>query len=148
MKKDLLCGTILLAVTVVFWTQRDGRGELVAAFPDFVLVLLALFGIGVIARAVLRRDGGAEPAGKVDLRFLAAAIVLLLLWALGMGLIGFTISSVLAFVVVAQMIRRDRPRPRLLITDTAVAVVVVVGVFFIFTRVLLVPLPVSVLIGM
>jgi uncharacterized membrane protein YidH (DUF202 family) len=98
---------------MVFWTQRGDRDNLITTFPDFVLVFLALLGIGVIVRAFLRRGDGESQAGGTDPRFLVAAIALMLLWALGMGLVGFTISSVLAFVVVAQLIRRGRPRPRL-----------------------------------
>lgn len=148
MRRDILCGGVLLAIAAIFWTQRGDRDKLIATFPDFVLVFLALLGIAVIVRALLRRGDAQSPPGGGDPRYLVAAIALLLLWALGMGLVGFTISGVLAFVVVAQLIRRGRPRPRLVAIDAAVAIVAVVGVFFVFTEVLLVPLPVSVLIGM
>jgi hypothetical protein len=148
MRKDIGCGAVLLVVAAVFWTQRGDRDEVTARFPDFVLVVLALLGITVIVRGLLRRAGEDTPGDKKDRRFLVAAIVLMLLWALGMGLVGFTISGVLAFVVIAQLIRRARPSARLLAQDGAVAVVLVVACFFVFTKVLLVPLPVSVLIGM
>jgi hypothetical protein len=147
MRKDLVCGAILVLVSGFFWLQRDYSGELTARFPDFVLVVLFLLGVVVVARGVLAGDRRRRPR-EVDLRFLAAAIVLLLVWALGTGLIGFTISSVVAFVVMAQLIRRGDLQPRRLAMDFGVAVAVVVGSFLVFTRVLYVPLPVSVLIGM
>lgn len=155
MRRDLLCAVVLLAVAGVFWTQLDHRPELTAAFPDFVLIVLVLLAAGIAVRGVLRRGGPAEaapeegpPEGRTDLRFLAAAIALVVVWAFGMGLVGFTISGVLAFVVMAQLIRRGRPRPLTVAKDTGVAIVMVVACFLIFTEVLLVPLPVSVLIGM
>jgi uncharacterized membrane protein YidH (DUF202 family) len=147
MRKDLVCGVILVLVAGGFWVQRDYSSQVTARFPDFVLVVLTLLGVAVIVRGVVVGDRQRR-AREVDLRFLAAAVLLLSAWALGTGLIGFSISAVVAFVAMAQLIRRGDPQPRRLATDVGVALVVVVGSFFVFTRVLYVPLPVSVLIGM
>lgn len=150
-RTELLCAGILLAVAVAFWVQRESTGRLTEAFPDFVLVVLVLLAVGIAVRALLRKQGEATdetPVSTVDKRFLAAAMVVLPVWAIGMGLVGFTISGVLAFVVLAQLIRRERPRPVSVARDTVVGAVLVVAAFLVFTRVLLVPLPVSVLIGM
>lgn len=147
MKKDVVCGTLLIAVVAVFWAQRDGSGKITASFPDVVLVILAVLGVGIIARGVIRGDRNAQ-VREIDLRFLASSVAVLLVWAVGMGLVGFTISSVVMFVTIAQLIRRQRPKPQVIVKDTVVGTLIVVGCFFVFTRVLLVPLPVSVLIGM
>lgn len=147
MRADIVCGAVMLLVVAAFWPQRDFNDRLTGVFPDFVLLTLALLGVLIIARGVLRGDRTRQPR-EVDLRMLSAGAALLVLWALGMGLIGFTISGVLAFVAMTLLIRRGRPEPRRLAMDVGVAVVVVVGCFLVFTRVLLVPLPVSTLIGM
>lgn len=147
MRADLVAGAILLIVTGVFWLQRDYGSRTSAVFPDVVLIALAVLGVAIIVKGVRSGDRERKPR-QLDLRMLAAASVLVLVWGILMGLIGFTISGVLAFVAMALLVRRGRPSPRTLAIDTGAAVVVVVGCFLVFTRVLLVPLPVSTLIGM
>lgn len=150
MRSDPVCGAVLLGVVAVFWTQRDYDDRIDGLFPDAVLVGLALLGAWVLLSGlrVRRTQNRGESAGGANPGMFAAAALLLVAWAVGLGLVGFTITSVLAYVAMTSLIRRGRPRPRELAVDTAVAVVVVVGCFFVFTRVLLVPLPVSTLIGM
>lgn len=148
MRREVVAGVVLLVIVAGFWAQRDFNGNLEAAFPEFVLLSLSLLAVAIIVRGILAGTQSVPAERHVDLRYLAAAITLMLGWAVGMGAIGFTISGVLGFIVMAQLIRRGGLRPRPVAMDSAIAVVVVVGVFFIFTRGLLVPLPVSVLIGM
>ncbi len=150
MRTDVICGAILLGVSAVFWVQRDYNNRVDGLFPDVVLVALALLGTWILLAGLrTRRDqaGDGPPVGANPRMFAAAAFVLIA-WAVGLGLIGFTITSVLAYVAMTSLIRRGRPHPRNLAVDTTVAVAVVVACFFVFTRVLLVPLPVSTLIGM
>jgi hypothetical protein len=146
-RADFVAGAILLVVVGVFWTQRDYASRASGLYPDLVLVVLAVLGIAIIVNGYRRGDRALQPR-QVDPKMLAGASALVLVWAVLMGLIGFTISGVIAFVAMALLIRRGRPSARVLLTDSAVGAVVVVAVFFIFTRVLLVPLPVSTLIGM
>jgi len=143
----VVAGSVLLAVTGVFWFQRDYSSRTSGAFPDLVLVMIAVLGVVIIAQGLRRGDPERKPR-EVDPRMLGAAGALVLAWGVLMGLIGFTISGLIAFVVMALLIRRGRPTARALLTDSAIGAVVVVGVFLVFTRVLLVPLPVSTLIGM
>ncbi len=145
--REVVCGVLLLGVVVAFWVQRESSGAVTASFPDVVLGVLTLLGVGIIVRGVRSGAWQREPR-QVDLRFLGAGAVLLLGWAVAMGLIGFTISSVITFVVIAQLIHRERPTVATVLKDTVVGTAIVVACFFVFTRVLLVPLPVSVVIGM
>lgn len=147
MRSDVIAGVILLVVAAVFWLQRDYGGGTSGTFPDLVLTALALLGTAIIVNGIRKGDRARRPR-TTDLRLLTAGGVLVLLWGVLMGLIGFTISGVVAFVAMALLIREKRPTPRTVAIDTAVGVVVVVACFLIFTRVLLVPLPVSTLIGM
>lgn len=147
MRTDIVAGAVLLAVTGVFWMQRDYTSRTSGNFPDMVLLVIAALGIVIIVQGIRKGDKERTPR-EVDPRMLGAACGLMLVWGTLMGLIGFTISSVIAFVVMALLIRRGRPTARTLLTDSAIGAVVVVGVFLVFTRVLLVPLPVSTLIGM
>ncbi|HET6625937.1 MAG TPA: tripartite tricarboxylate transporter TctB family protein [Nocardioidaceae bacterium] len=147
MRADLVCGGILIVIAGTFWVQRDTSDRLYAAFPDLLLVVLAVLGVVIIVQGLVRGERGAGER-EVNRRMLAIVSVLLVAWALGMGLVGFTISGVVAFVIMALLVREGRPRLREVATDTAAGVVIVVACFLIFTRVLLVPLPVSTLIGM
>lgn len=147
MRADIVCGAILIVIAGAFWVQRDYNDRLSGAFPDLVLAVLAVLGLVIIARGALRGDRSPGER-QVNPRMLVIVSVLLAVWAIAMGLVGFTISSVLAFVAMALLVRQGRPTRRTLALDLTVGVVTVVGCFLIFTRVLLVPLPVSTLIGM
>jgi hypothetical protein len=146
-RSDVVAGVILLVVTAVFWLQRDYGSRTSGTFPDLVLIGLAVLGAAIIVKGVRSGDRSRRPRAT-DLRLLAAAGVLVLLWGVLMGLVGFTISGVVAFVAMALLIREGRPTPRGIAIDAAVGVVVVVACFLIFTKVLQVPLPVSTVIGM
>jgi hypothetical protein len=147
MRADIVCGAILIVIAGAFWVQRDYADRISAAFPDLVLIVLAVLGAVIVAKGFLRGDRGPGER-QVNPKMLAIVSVLLAAWAILMGLIGFTISGVLAFLAMALMIREGRPTRRTIALDLTVGVVTVVGCFLIFTRVLLVPLPVSTLIGM
>lgn len=147
MRTNIICGAILIVVAGVFWTQRDYDNPQAAVFPDLVLVVLAILGVGILVHGILRGDRTRGPR-EINLKMLGIATALVVGWAFALGLVGFTISGVIAFLIMALLIRRGRPSVRDVVQDFIVAVAVVVGCFFIFTRVLLVPLPVSTLIGM
>jgi uncharacterized membrane protein len=149
-RTDPICGAILLGVSAAFWLQRDYNTRADGLFPDVVLVVLALLGTWILLAGlfVRRAQAGGGSSRAANPRMFAAVSLLLMAWAVALGLIGFTITSVLAYVAMTSLIRRGRPQLRNLAVDTMVAVAVVAGCFFVFTRVLLVPLPVSTLIGM
>lgn len=94
-------------------------------------------------------DGGpaAEQEGPRPRWILPAAIVLLLAWSAAFGLFGITLSGVVAFVATSLLIRRSFGPPRRLLQDIGVAVLVALFCWAVFTRVLYVPLPVSVILG-
>jgi hypothetical protein len=146
-KTDIMAGVALLAIAGVFYAQRDFDRADSGRFPDVVLVVITVLAVVIVGRAIIARDAD-EASEGIDLRMLAAGIVLVVVWGVLVGLIGFTISGVLAFVVMATLIRRTRPKMRTLAIDTAVGTAAVVACFLIFTEVLLVPLPVSTAIGM
>lgn len=149
MKANIICGAILIAIVAVFWSQRDYEDPLVGIFPDMVLIVLAVLGAAILVLGILRGDR-TSTLGVRDLnwRRLGAAIALIVGWSLALGMVGFTISGIIAFMIMALMVREGRPTIRHVVQDFVVGIVVVVGCFFIFTRVLFVPLPVSTLIGM
>ncbi|GAB3437933.1 hypothetical protein GCM10027570_00610 [Streptomonospora sediminis] len=96
-------------------------------------------------------EPAAEPApeqeGPRPRWILPAAIVLLLSWSVAFGLFGITLSGVVAFVAASVLIRRGFGPPRRLLLDIGVAAVVALFCWAVFTRVLYVPLPVSVILG-
>lgn len=147
MRANVICGAILLVVAGAFWIQREYDNPLVGVFPDFILIVLALLGVGILVHGIMRGDRTRRPR-QISLRMFAIAAALVIGWAFALGIFGFTISGVAAFLIMALLIREGRPRLRDVVQDAVVAVVVVVGCFLVFTRVLLVPLPVSTLIGM
>jgi hypothetical protein len=147
LRTDIVAGAILLVVSAAFWVQRDYTDRLAGQFPDFVLIVLIALGVFMIVNGIWRGDRTRAPR-EVNLPRLGAAAALIVAWAVLMGLIGFTISGVIVFVLMALMVRNTRPTPRTVTIDLVAGLVVVIGTFLIFTQLLLVPLPVSTLIGM
>ncbi|MDT0304043.1 tripartite tricarboxylate transporter TctB family protein [Streptomonospora wellingtoniae] len=89
----------------------------------------------------------AESAGDRPRWAMPAAAALLLAWGTAFGLFGITLSGAVAFVLAAVLIRRGTGGARRLLLDAAVALVVVLFCWAVFTRLLYVPLPVSVILG-
>ncbi|GAA4938181.1 hypothetical protein GCM10023224_19250 [Streptomonospora halophila] len=89
----------------------------------------------------------ADSPGERPRWALPAAAALLLAWGAAFGLFGITLSGVVAFVLAAVLIRRGPGGTRRLLLDVAVALVVVLFCWAVFTRLLYVPLPVSVILG-
>lgn len=162
MRRDIVTGFLLLAIGIIFTSRIEQWAPEDAVFPWFVLIVLLVSGAVLAVRGVLsarRAATGADPQPeeethqqsqqdqRVDKRILAAGAALLLGWGVAFGLFGFTLSGVVAFLAVVWLIRRGSGSPKVVILDITVAVVFVVACFLIFTRLLMVPLPVSVWLG-
>lgn len=157
LRADLAAAVVAIGVAAVFWVQRDYREPLSGAFPDFVLAGLAALAVLLVTRALVlrgRADPGRPDTGAdetvdegsggpgVPVAAVLASMALLAAWVALLVPLGFTLAGVLGFLAVTVFVRRGSFRPRHLLVDVPVAIAVVWLCFLVFTRVLLVPLPV------
>lgn len=142
-----MVGALCLLLAGVFWLDYGSASKVDAVFSIAVLVVLALLGAAIIAHALVRRT--ADEASEEPTRWavLGASLGVLLVWSVVLGLIGFSISSVAAFLAITWIIRRGKLSAKVVALDVTVAVVVVVGCALLFLNVFAVPLPVSAVIG-
>lgn len=139
---NIIGGSAVLLVCLVFWVQRDYTTEHGGLFPDAVLVVLAVLSLLLIGRGVLwRHDSGWQDEGRLAPRDLARAVVLLVAWVASLPILGYLVGGIVFFTLVAVLMRTQRPR----VKDIALDLVVgagVVGVFYLaFTQLLYVNLP-------
>ncbi|MQA84341.1 MAG: hypothetical protein GEV03_06890 [Streptosporangiales bacterium] len=164
-RADLAAAAVAVVVAAAFWVQRDYREPLSGVFPNLVLVGLVVLAVLLVARTFLlrrRAAGGAvdgtpdeaadetvdetvdEPSGGagVPIAMVFASMAFLAAWVALLTPLGFTLAGILAFLAITVFVRRGSFRPKHLLIDVPVAIVVVWLCFIVFTRVLLVPLPV------
>lgn len=159
LRADLVAAGLAVVVAVVFWTQRSYREPLSGVFPDFVLAGLVVLAVLLVLRTVVfgvaRRAGVGEPAAQsaaaeaesglgasAPVGAVFASMAFLAGWVALLTPLGFNLSGILGFLAVTVFLRRGSFRLRHLLVDVPVAVAVVWLCFLVFTRVLLVPLPV------
>lgn len=160
LRADLTAAGVTVVVAAVFWTQRDYRERLSGVFPDFVLIGLVVLAVLLVVRAVVLGAGGKEGAGRdrdeagaedtggesggssASVAIVFASMAFLAAWVVLLTPLGFTLSGILAFLAITVFLRRGSFRFRHLLVDVPVAIAVVWLCFLVFTRVLLVPLPV------
>lgn len=139
---NVIGGTAVLLLCLVFWLQRDYSSDYGGLFPDAVLTVLAVLSIVLIARGLVwRHEAGWHHEGRLDFGDLARAVILLVAWVASLPLLGYLIGGIVFFTLIALLMRTERPRWKGVLLDVAVATGVV-GVFHLaFTEILYVTLP-------
>ena len=139
---NLISGLIGLVIVAVFWMRRGRLSDLSAMFPDTVLAILAVISLALIVMAFTKPEMRALFTEGDRPRMVVTAATILV-WILAIPRLGFFVSSVLAFALLAWYLGRAQRRVTLptsllwLVISAAV-----VGVFFfVFTRYLHVRLP-------
>lgn len=147
MRPNLVAGVLCLVVSVAFWLELDVDNPLGAVFPELILGVLAVLGVALVVLDLARRGPAGETRTPVRWRVFVLSLCVLVAWSMTLGLVGFTISGVVAFLAVTWIIRRGRLAVKSVALDVCVAVVLVVACALVFTRALHVPLPVSTVLG-
>lgn len=146
MRPNLASGALCLVLAVVFWLELDVDNPLGSIFPKLILAVLAVLGVVLVVLSLVRREPADAQAPR-RLRVFALSLCVLFAWSVMLGLVGFTISGVAAFLATTWIIRRGDFQPKRVATDVGVAIVLIVGCALLFMRVLHVPLPVSTFLG-
>lgn len=149
MRANIASGVLCLVVAAVFWLELDVDNPLGELFPKLILVLLAALGVALLVLGLVRKEAETTDETRTPRRWrlFVLSLVVLLAWSVTLGLVGFTISGVAAFVACTLIIRRSDVSPKRVARDLGVGIVLVVACALLFMRVLHVPLPVSTVLG-
>jgi hypothetical protein len=142
-KINIVVAVLTVAVAAVFWSQRSYTTEYGGTFADPVIIVLGVLGLVLLAFGLLRRPvgRGTEVEEGLPVRGLVLAVALLTAWVAALPYLGYLVGGIVFFILMAVLMRTERPTPRGVLLDAVVAVVVVTAFYLIFTEVLYVRLP-------
>ena len=139
---DVIGAIIGFALTALFWFNLGNVGMLSAIFPKAIMYLMTGASAVMLIKGFLRPDVFAPFKGE-NLSRIAVVALILFAWVFGMRLLGFIVSSILAFILLTLFLGNLNKQisPRNVMIWVAIAVAEVIVLYLIFTRVLYVPLP-------
>lgn len=142
-KINIAAAVLTVAVAALFWSQRSYTTEYGGTFADPVIIVLGVLGLVLLAFGLLRRPvgRGTEVEEGLPVRGLVLAVALLTAWVATLPYLGYLVGGIVFFVLMAVLMRTERPTLRGVLLDAVVAVVVVTTFYLIFTEVLYVRLP-------
>ncbi len=156
---DRIAAIMMLAVSIIFWAQMPGlMNPFSVVFPRAILTLLTITSLVLLARTFIGRkpakeegqsgetqeqDAGAANAG--GWKNVIISIVVVAVWIALLDVVGFYVTSVLAFALLAWLLGRGVKQWREGVVLVAI-IAAEIGVFYvIFAKLLLVPLPTGLL---
>ncbi len=139
---DLFAGIIGLAIAGIFWWGRGDVGRLSIMFPHALLVLLAAFSVGLVAKGLVRPERRSIFA-EGDRGKIIGTCAILFTWVIAIPYIGFILSSVAGFWGMSCYLASSRRKVTPLFAAKLLGVVLVEVTFFylVFAKLLYVPLP-------
>jgi putative tricarboxylic transport membrane protein len=142
-KINIAVAVLTVAVAALFWSQRSYTTEYGGTFADPVIIVLGALGLVLLAFGLLRRPvgRGTEVEDGLPVRGLVLAVALLTAWVAALPYLGYLVGGIVFFILMAVLMRTERPTLRGVLLDAVVAVVVVTAFYLIFTEVLYVRLP-------
>lgn len=129
-------GMLAYAFGVLADVAAYGAGFMPAVIGG-LMVVLAVLDLAATARApAAHTDGSAAPSGRAQATGLALTTASVVFYLLAVDTLGFMLTgSLIVVALLAPLLQRHR------LVTLALAVVAVAGVDYLFSRVLLVPLP-------
>lgn len=132
-------GFIVLGIWAIAQTRE--MSDLGATFPMTIGGAMILFSIAFIVLSVMKPGrGGASPEEGSTPRRLAL-IAVCLVWILLLPVVGFYVTSLVAFLALCFIANYDPLNARMVLIWTASAFGVVTAFYLLFAKALLVPLP-------
>ncbi|NNG05249.1 MAG: hypothetical protein HKM95_14290 [Inquilinus sp.] len=132
----------LLGVWVLFeTTAMTAFGSI---FPRAIAIAMIVLSMALVVQQLRRprRPGPGRPSsGPESTPRRVALAAVMAAWALSMPVVGFFVTSLLAFLVLLAVANYDGWTPRRMLLYGASGVVVVAGFYLLFVKALLVPVP-------
>ena len=147
---DVLAGLTGVLVFGIFWLAREDWRPSSAVWPESILYAIIVLSVILLVRGVIQRDVS-EIFGEGSKRRMAIAAGGLAAWGIAVHYIGFVVASFILFVALTWFVTRaeQRTSPEVAPSPTLATwalwfgiIVVEIGLlYFVFSKVLLVPLP-------
>ena len=147
---DFLSGFIGLLIFALFWFNREEWRPQSAVWPETILWALLGFSVLLVLKCFLRWQT-AEVFVEGSRRRMLIGGGFLILWAVGMQILGFLITSAVVFpLLFAWMVREERAISEVVLQTVtlrqwgvwmAIIALEIAVLYFVFSKVLLVPLP-------
>lgn len=139
-------GLAVLFVIFGAWVLSE-TGPMTAmgsVFPRAIAIAMIVFSVALIIQQLRRparagSDPLVTPSGSSPRRIALAAVMAV--WALAMPVVGFFVTSLLAFLVLLAVANYDGWTVRRAVGYGAVGLAVVTGFYVLFVKILLVPVP-------
>lgn len=140
----IVCGLLFMALGAWVIGETAGMSRLGAVFPRSIAGAMIVFSAVMVVTRLVRPRGHEHPSSGSPRRWLGF-IAVMTVWVLLLGVIGFFVTSLAAFLALMLVAQHDPWTPRRAAVLT-IAGVVIVGAFqVLFTDALNVPLPTGIL---
>lgn len=153
---DLLAGIVGLSVFSVFWLARDDWRRPSAVWPETILYGLAIISLVLLVKSLFVRERS-EIFGEGGKGRMIFSVFVLVAWALCVYYLGFLLGSLVCFAMLSAFVRwaelqtmQDSSQSmtlKLFSLWGGVIALEVYVLYFVFSNVLLVPLPEGILWG-
>jgi len=139
---DLIVAIFMLIVVIVFWIQiQQLSSHLDIIFPTFILICMLALSSILLVKSLIKPDREALFLIKNKTN-LFIAVVAGILWISLFSVLGFFISSIIAFTFLTIILEEKSEKiPKKIISTVIVSFIIVTIVYFLFSKVLEVPLP-------
>jgi len=139
---DLIVAIFMFIVVTIFWIQvQHLSSPLDIIYPKFILICMLVLSSILLIKSLIKPDRGALFLIKNKTNLCIAAAVGIL-WISLFSILGFFISSIVAFTFLTIIIG-EKPERNLkkIISTIIVSSIIVIIVYFLFSKILEVPLP-------
>ena len=139
---DLIVSIFMLIVVIVFWIQiQQLSSPLDIIFPKFILICMLVLSSILLVKSLIKPDRKALFLIKNKIN-LFMAVTAGILWISLFSVLGFFISSIIAFIFLTIILGgKSEKTPKKIILTVIVSLTLVVTVYLLFSKVLEVPLP-------
>jgi putative tricarboxylic transport membrane protein len=152
---SIVCALLFIALGAFALAQTPGMSPMGSVFPSTISVAMIVLSVALVVQHLLRPAApsgtavptnvaeGPAPSGEVQpstWRRVAVAVILGL-WTLAIPMLGFFVSSLIAFAVLIAVASYETPTPKMALGFAVSTLVIVAGFYLLMADVLLIRMP-------